>query len=523
MELKQHLIHRNYHKVEAKNQITIGEDYSVPDGKPDITKLLQKKAKIQIDEVHAEKGKVKICGFLKIQILYLAERSMEVLANLEMEFPFDEILYIEGAVSGDHLKIDWKMDDLRVGIVHPGKLSVRALVTLQALIVGTDSYHITEHVEGNGQFCTKVENFQMAEPVIERKESYRVRDEVLLPVNKPNVEKVLWKDLQLRGLELRMQENQLGVKGELILFVVYQGEDEVNPIQWFEQNIPFHGTLEVAGMTSEMFGMLETEIARQDIELKPDYDGELRSFQLELLLDIHMHVYSEQTCQILKDAYSTKEQLKISHQEISYEKLRMCNQTKCRISGQEKVEDDVRILQILGHQAQLIAKSAKVTDQGIFKEGLLEIQVLYVTVNDKQPFGCVSISIPYSQIIEIPKMKKEDHWKVNESLEQVYISMLDGNQVEVRGVITMNACVLEKCNLQNVTEIATEPYDLEEYKKRPGMLIHFVQPKETLWEIAKNNFSTVEDIQKLNELTMEEVVPGQKLLLIKPSAEKMFN
>lgn len=523
MELKQHLIHRNDYKAEAKKQITIGEDYSVPDGKPDMAKILQKKAMIQIGEVYTEKGKLKIRGILKLQVLYLAERSIEVLSNIEMEFPFDEILYIEGAVSGDHLKIDGKIDDLRLGIVHPGKLSVRALVTLQALIVGTDGHSVTEYVEGNGHLYTKTESFQMAEPVIERKESYRVRDEVLLPVNKPNVEKILWKDLQLRGLELRMQENQLSVKGEVLLFVVYRGEDEVNPIQWFEQTIPFHGNLEVAGMTSEMFGMLDTEISRQEIELKPDYDGELRSFQLELLLDIHMHVYEEQTCHILRDAYSTKEALKLSHQEICYEKLRMCNQAKCRINGQEKVEGDGRILQILGHQAQLVGKSAKVTDQGILKEGMLEIQVLYVTANDKMPFGCVNAVIPYSQLIEIPEMKKEDHWKVNESLEQIYISMPDGNQIEVRGVISMNACVLEQCKVQNVTDIAAEPYNLEEYKKRPGMVIHFVQPKETLWEIAKNNFSTVEDIQRLNELTVEEVMPGEKLLLLKPSAETIFS
>lgn len=522
MELKQHLIHRNYYKAEAKNQITIGEDYSVPDGKPDIAKILQKRAVLQIGEVHTEKGKIKIRGQLRLQILYLAERSVEMAESLELEFPFDEVLYIEGAASGDHLKIDWNIDDLRVGLVHPGKLSVRAMVTLQALITATESHPITENAESNGEIHTKVESFQMAEPVLERKESYRIRDEVVLPVNKSNVEKVLWKDLQLRGLELRIQENQLAVKGELLLFVVYKGADEVNPMQWFEQTIPFHGTLEAAGLTPEMFGILETEIARQSIELKPDYDGELRSFQLELLLDIHMHVYEEQTCQILKDAYSTKEQLKLSKQEFCYEKLRMCNQAKCRVSEKKHVEEDVRILQILGHQAQMLGKSTKVREQGLLQEGTLEMQILYVTANDKQPFGCVTILIPYSQLIEIPEMKKEDHWKVSESLEQIYISMPDGNQIEVRGVIAINACVMEQCKLENVNGIAAEAYDMEEYRKKPGMVIHFVQTGETLWEIAKNNRSTMEEIQRINDMTMEEVTPGQKLLLLKPNMDNIF-
>ena len=59
MELKQHLIHRNYKKCEAKTQIPIGDDYSVPDGKPDVAGILQKKVEIQIEEVHTEKGKIR--------------------------------------------------------------------------------------------------------------------------------------------------------------------------------------------------------------------------------------------------------------------------------------------------------------------------------------------------------------------------------------------------------------------------------------------------------------------------------
>ena len=185
----------------------------------------------------------------------------------------------------------------------------------------------------------------------------------------------------------------------------------------------------------------------------------------------------------------------------------------------EPVGEGARILQILGHRAQLIEKSGKVTEQGILQEGILEVQILYITANDKQPFDCVNVLLPYSQLIEIPGIKKEDHWKVSECLEQIYISMPDGNQIEVRGVIAMNACVLEQCKLQNVTGIVSEPYDMEEYKKKPGMVIHFVQPKETLWEIAKNNRSSTEEIRRLNDLAAEEVTPGQKLILLKTNAD----
>ena len=515
MELKQHLIHRKYQKAEAKNQITIGEDYSVPEGKPDIASLLQKKGEIQMEEVHTEKGKVKIRGILKVWVLYLAERSSEMASHLAMEFPFDEVLYIEGAVSGDNLKIDWNIDDLRVNIVHPGKLSVRALVTLWGNITGSENHLVTENVEEQPDVYVKTDTFSMAEPVIERKDSYRVRDEVVLPVNKQNVQNVLWKDLQIRGLDIHLQEGRLAIKGEALLFVMYQGEEDPGQIQWLEQTIPFHGTLDVAELTPEMFGVLETEISRQDVELKPDYDGEMRMFQIELVLDIHMHIFEERTCNILKDVYSTKQKLNLQSQEILYEKLRMCNQTKCRVSGLEKLDGDRKILQMIGHQARLQGKSSKMTEQGILQEGTLEVQVLYVTASDRQPFETVTVMIPYSQLIEIPEIQKDDIWKITETLEQIFITMPDGDQLEIRGVINFNACVMQQCRVQNITGITSEEYDLEEYKKKPGMIIHFVQPKETLWSIAKANRSTTEEIKKMNEMTAEEVTPGQKLLLLK--------
>lgn len=515
MELKQQLIHRRYHKSEATAQVAIGDDYSVPEGKPDVASILQKKAQISIAEVHTEKGKVRIRGDLKLWVFYVTDRSSEPVGSLSMEFPFDEILYMEGAVSGDRLKIDWNLEELRVAIIHPGKLSVRALVTLQGILIAEETHQITEAVEAEKGLCMKCSDLFPAEPVMERKESYRVRDEVLLPVNKPNVQEILWKDLQLRGLDIRQQEERLAVKGELQLFVVYQGEEENSAVQWFEQTIPFHGTIETPGMTPEMFGIPEAEIAHQEIELKPDYDGEMRMFQIDLLLEIPLHFYEEHSCSVLTDVYSTKEQLKLQKQEISYEKLRMCTQTKCRVSGQEKIEESGKILQILSHQAQLMQKRSRAVEQGILWEGILEVQVLYITDNDSQPFGSVSVSVPCSQMIEIPGMQKEDLWNVWENMEQIFITMPEGNLIEVRGVIDLRACVMELCSFQNITGVTAESYDQETYQKLPGMVIHFVQPKETLWEVAKLNRTTMEDIKKLNELQADEIVPGQKLLLVK--------
>lgn len=521
MELKQYPIHRKYKKAEAKSQITIGDDYSVPEGKPDIAEILQRKAEFHVDEVHTEKGKVRVHGRLRLAVLYLAERAVPAVASIEAEFPFDEILYMEGAASGDNLRIDWNIEDLRVTLIHPGKIGVRAIVTLKGTIAAMPGALVSENTEESPGVYTRSESFSMTEPVLERKDSYRVRDELLLPVNKPNVRNILWKDQQLRGLDLRIEEGRIAVKGELLLFVVYEGEEEQGAVQWFEQAVPFHGNVEVTGVTPEMFAVLETETAHQEVELKPDYDGELRMFQVEFLLDIHMHIFEEKMCALLNDAYSTKEQLMLRREEVPYERLRILNQMKCRVSGQEKTEDETKILQILGHHAVLRGRECKAAEGGILCSGTLEVQVLYITASDKKPFGCMVVAVPYSQLIEVADIVPTDTWEVHETLDQIFITMPESGRVEVRGVILMNVCVMEQCTLENITGISAEPYDMQEYKKRPGMCIHFVQPKENLWTIAKKNRSTVENIKKLNDLSADEVTPGQKLILLKQAAESL--
>ena len=518
MELKQNLIHRKYKKCEAKNQITLGDDYSVPDGKPDIASVLQKKAELQVDEVRTEKGKIKLRGILKVNVLYLAQRSLEVVNFLEMEFPFDEVLYMEEAASGDNLKVDWNIEDFRVTIVHPGKISVRAVITLFGEIMAAESYLVTEKMEHSQNIYTKTGSFTMAEPVIERRDSYRIRDEISLSANKPNMQKLLWKDLQVRDLELQMQEGRIGIKGQVLLFAVYQSEDEQAMVQWMEQTVPFQGTVDVTGLTPEMIGFFETEVSHQDIEIKPDYDGEMRVFQIEMLIEIHMHIFEEKNCSYLKDAYSISEKLNLQSEELHYEKLRMCNRAKCRISEKEKISEGAKILQILGHHAKLVNKRCRMTETGILCEGNLEVQVLYVTASDAKPFGNTAVVISYSQLIEIPEMNKEDRWNVTEKIDQISIAMADGGQVEVRANLSFEACVMEQCTLNNIKDITVEEYDMEACKKQPGMNIHFVQPGETLWELAKKNRSTMDEIRKMNELTAEEVVPGQKLLLLKKIA-----
>ena len=178
-------------------------------------------------------------------------------------------------------------------------------------------------------------------------------------------------------------------------------------------------------------------------------------------------------------------------------------------------------MQILGHHAVLRGRERKADGQGILCSGTLEVQVLYITASDRRPFGGMVLSIPYSQLIEVEDFSPGDAWEVHEMLDQIFLTVPESGKVEVRGTILLNVCVMDQRVLENITGVSAQAYDMQEYKKKPGMRIHFVQPQETLWTIARENRSTVENIKKLNELSADEVTPGQKLILLKQAAESL--
>ena len=51
MEIKKQNIHMNYEKASAMSQITLDDDYNLPDYRPDIVKVLKEKGEIRFDEI----------------------------------------------------------------------------------------------------------------------------------------------------------------------------------------------------------------------------------------------------------------------------------------------------------------------------------------------------------------------------------------------------------------------------------------------------------------------------------------
>ena len=182
---------------------------------------------------------------------------------------------------------------------------------------------------------------------VRKKDTCRIKDEMILPANKPNIRQLLWQDISMQGTELRIGEGEILVKGELVVFVLYEGEEESGKAFWMEQVIPFSSHVDVSGCREGMLGNLGILLAHSDLELKPDYDGELRVLNLDAVLELDIQLYEEEHLSMICDLYSPVRELELITAPAVYESILVSNSSKCRVADRMKTgSPEVQILQI---------------------------------------------------------------------------------------------------------------------------------------------------------------------------------
>ena len=117
MELVKNHLHQLYVKSEAVSQVTFDEDYNVPDTKPDVGRMIQKKGEVEISEVQAGEGRARIFGSLRFSMLYVSDGEEKRVYCLEGSLPVDENLNLDGISGGDKICLKWEIEDISLPIL----------------------------------------------------------------------------------------------------------------------------------------------------------------------------------------------------------------------------------------------------------------------------------------------------------------------------------------------------------------------------------------------------------------------
>lgn len=516
METAKSFIHMNNLKGQIVTQLTLDDDFNVPDINADIEKYITKDALVHIESVKASEGRVNIRGRMDFKILYGCSSDKKVIHSMGNSIPFDEIINGDKIGNNDVVNVKCTIDDLNIGIINTRKISVKAVLTLN---VSAEQVHDIEAVEeipedDSVNYLRRKE--QIMQIVVNKKDTYRIREDIELSANKPNISEILWSTVALNNISTRLYPEKVGVSGELMLFMLYDDEEEDTPVQWMEASVPFDGSIDVSGCDEDMLGDIETSISSVNVNIKPDYDGEQRMVELEVVLELAMRVYKEDEVSILSDVYSLKNELTPVYQELSYSTLVTKNISKCKINDKLRLDKDSgHVLQLLSAQGAACIEDVFVEDKGLRVEGIVKMKIMYVSSDDKMPLNIADEVVPFSHLIEAQGVTEQSMSFIRPSLEQISTVMSGNNEIEVKCSAVLDTLVLDNKSSKFIKEVQSVPFDLKKLQNIPSMAGYVVKERDTLWEIAKRYCTTIQSIMKINEMKSENINKGDMLVIIK--------
>lgn len=513
MELVKKHIHMNRRKGNVTSQMTLDDDFNVPDSMDDVEQLILDSGEVQIESAKNQGEKVAVKGVLNFRVLY--RRPGGGIMALAGAMPFDETVNMPGLEEKDYVQTGWELDDLNVGIINSRKLSVKALVTLKIQAETLLDTEAAGDVNFDGNVETLKRDISVAAIAARRKDTFRVKEVLTLSGNKPDVDTLLWQDIRLRDVNTKPMDGKVHINGELMVFAIYAGEDAQVPVQCLEETIPFSGEVELDEAVEEMIPFISVRLIHKNLEVNPDSDGEMREISVDAVMELDMRLYEEQQVEILSDLYALDREVLPDTGEACFDQIAAKNVLKNKIQEKITLDNRERVLQICHSDGDVKIDEVQIKEDGLHIDGVLQVQLLYLTADDTSPVGSAQEMIPFHAVAEVPGITETSVYQMEPGLEQMTAVMLGGDSVEIKATVTIDILVLQPVCEQVILDVREEPVDAEKLKQMPGIVGYIVQPGDSLWKIARKFHTSVDEIMAANNLTDSLIHPGDKLILVK--------
>ncbi len=528
MELMKKSIYTDKIKAKAMLQIPLEEDINVSDTRPDVGRLVFTRGKVKIDEMKNGMNKVWIKGKLLFQILYEAEGKDSGMSGMEGELPFMEEVYMEHVESQDRVICESMLEDIRVNLINSRKLSIQAVITLkprvEELVETKVCMGISDLGMQSGGEAEKLEYRRKQQEYLEtavcKRDLFRIHEESRIGSALPAVGSLLWKSVDVNWVDFKPMQEKLAVSGEMTLFMVYT-EEVGEKVNWFETVIPFQGHVECQSCMEGMIADVSYDIGHEEITLREDADGETRMVGVELALELEMKLLYKGETQVVTDVYGVTCEVDAITQKSMMRRLHQDMYLEEKFSHHTKLEEaQPRPVQICHSQARLEVEDCSFGEDEMTWKGNIQMKLLYLSGEEGGGFHTLEDNVPFTmtrQMVGIEQVQNSgnERLSLHPQLAQLHASLKDGNQIEWRGVIQIHMPLYDMQQEDMLQEIQIGELDSQKLEKLPGFAIYFVKPGDTLWQIGKKYYVSVEKIREINQLTSDEIKPGDRLLIAK--------
>lgn len=499
-------------------QITIDDDYNIPDVKPDVSELLWQEANVSDITLRPDEKRVGVSAKFVFDVLYLSNDKEKLLENIMGELPLREMINADMYMESDELTADAQILDLSVRMINSRKLNIKAIINIELVIHRIVTAPVVSDVltDASKRFFEVKYNSLVAK----KADVLRIKENVTLAASKPDVGNILFRSVKLRQRQVRLIDNGFNIRGELAFFIIYShnsgSRDNKEDIVWYEGSVPFDETVSVNGVAEDMIGSIGAKLSSYTIEVQPDDDGEERVLCVEAVVGLDIRLLEDKEMRMLEDIYNPTVDYDIAKNDIELEKIVVKNESKCSVTGGIKsTVPSESLLQICYVDGKVIEDERELTPAGIVIRGILEVNIIVIVADDIRPVGVIKGQLPFEHTISVPETDGEIKYAYDCYLEKINVNLTGDNEASVKANIVFDTFVTESITARAIDNIEAVEADMKEIMDMPGIIGYIVKDGDTMWNIAKKFRTTTDDIKLINDKSDERISRGEKLIIVK--------
>jgi len=535
MRLEKKNIHMN--KIVKSETVVffVSREERIMDADNEIENIINQKEIVTTDGVVTRENQITVNGTINYNILYYPKNS-EMVCGEEKEINFEENIKLMGINSEDNANVAMEVLSSSIkpvdGKNYIYKIQLKAYIIVEkiedldiATAIDIDSqgenYENNFAKENSGKnnvenIMTKKRNIDSLAIMADKTDTFRVSEQIAVPHGKPPIGTIVWSDIRIKNQNIKTMEGSIIINGQLSVFIIYIPEMENMPEQWLEQTIDFNGQLEMSEATEDVVSYIELWLNNVNVQPEINQDNEMRNLSVSALLKLNVKLYKETNINVIEDVYKPGANLVPIMEPKTYQKLLVKNASRTKEVVKMKIDKTKgQLLQICNSQAEIKIENILVRDNSLKAIGKIKTCIIYISSDDRHPICCQCRESNFEHGIDAEGIEVNDEYFLNWKVEQVNANMLNADEVEIKAVIALEAIVFKKVEQNFVTEINQEPVDMEALNSAPVLKGYIVQKGDTLWKLAKENYTTIEKIMTVNNLENETIKKGDRLLIIK--------
>ncbi|EOD01692.1 DUF3794 and LysM peptidoglycan-binding domain-containing protein [Caldisalinibacter kiritimatiensis] len=285
-----------------------------------------------------------------------------------------------------------------------------------------------------------------AQPLIDGK--------ITLPENKPEINKILTIDGDVRITGTNIIKDKILINGAVDFKVLYDAEDEQQPIHSFKASKEFEEEIEIEGVNEQMIGDVKAHVEHIDYNLE-----DRNVISVKTVIELEGKVQAASNIDIVKDIKGSQG-VQVLKESIKYDDVVGINSSSTLVKEAFEIDEDYPdILDILRVDTKVYEREVKIVDNKVIVAGLAEYSIMYLGDDEESKINYIRHEIPFTHFVEVPGATKEMMSRVKLEPGEVNYETrenINGNMriIDVESTVDISAKVFE----HNEKEVTVDTY-----------------------------------------------------------------